>query len=162
MMGIPHGVMGMAAPLPPPIAQMKLVGTGVLHYAIWKVYTASLYTPTGEWRPQQPMGLHIEYHIQLDGKKIAERSIHEMREQGMPHREKWGQWKNQLKKIIPSVKSDTTLSAIYTPGSGTQFYKGSQWIGQIEGDDFGASFFGIWLNEGTSEPGLRRHLLGHR
>lgn len=151
-----------AAPLPQPMQSMTLVGSGTLDYAIWKVYTASLYTPTGEWKSDHAMGLHIHYHIQLDGKKIAERSIHEMKEQGMPHREKWGKWKYQLKTIIPSVKANTHLSAIYIPGSGTQFYKGDQWIGSIPGDDFGVSFFGIWLNEGTSEPKLRRHLLGKR
>jgi hypothetical protein len=69
-------------------------------------------------------------------------------------------WNSQMKAIFPDVKAGTVLTAISQPGKQTTFYDGATIIGSIKGDDFGKAFFGIWLAEKTSEPKLRRALLG--
>lgn len=143
----------------PGIPDAKKVGQGDLHYAIWHVYTASLYAPRGVWKPGSPMALRIQYHVSLEGKKIADRSIHEIKQQSSAHASKWPLWQAQLKKVIPNVKAGTILSAVFIPGQGTYFYKGHQVLGSISGDDFGVAFFDIWLASNTSEPALRRALL---
>lgn len=137
-----------------------VVGRGVLSYAFWDVYEATLYAPRGQWDPLKPFALSIEYYHAIDGKDIADRSVQEMRHQGYTDEVKLAAWNAQMKEIFPNVKKGTVFSAVYIPGKETIFYNGNQVIGIIKGDDFGRSFFDIWLNEKTSEPTLRRALLG--
>jgi len=143
----------------PGVPDAKKVGQGELKYAIWHVYTATLYAPKGIWQPHQPMALRIQYHLNLDGKKIADRSMHEIKHQSKVHAALFPSWHAQLKKIMPTVKSGTVLSAVFIPGQGTFFYQGTQLLGRVPGDTFGESFFDIWLGPKTSEPVLRKALL---
>lgn len=138
----------------------SVVGRGILSYAFWDVYKATLYAPKGRWSPAQPFALSIEYYRAIDGDDIADRSVQEMRKQGFNDEVKLAAWNAQMKDIFPDVKDGLILSAVYLPGKQTAFYSGGTVIGSIKGDEFGKMFFGIWLDEKTSEPDLRRALLG--
>ncbi len=138
----------------------SVVGRGVLSYAFWDLYAATLYAPEGRWDPTRPFALSIEYYRSIEGEDIADRSVQEMRQQGFSDEVKLATWNAQLKTIFPDVEDGTVLHAIYQPGRQTNFYRGSETIGVIKGDEFGKLFFGIWLDERTSEPELRRALLG--
>ncbi len=142
------------------VPNAAVVGRGVLTYAFWDVYQATLYAPEGKWQPSQPFALSLEYFREIKGKAIADRSIQEMRKQGFKDEVKLAAWNAQLKAIFPNVKDGTVLSAVYVPGQYTAFYNGADKIGTIKGDEFGRLFFGIWLDERTSAPDLRRALLG--
>ena len=142
------------------VPSASVVGRGVLSYAFWDVYQATLYAPKGRFDLSKPVALSIEYYCAIDGKDIADRSVQEMRKQGFNDEIKLATWNAQMKAIFPDVRDGTVLSAVYTPGRQTVFYSGSTIIGTIKGDDFGRLFFGIWLDEKTSEPELRRALLG--
>lgn len=137
-----------------------VVGRGVLSYVFWEVYEATLYAPKGHFDPRKPFALSIEYYLDINGRDIADKSVQEMRRQGFRDEIKLAAWNAQLKAIIPDVGKGTVLSAIYTPEQQTDFYRGSQAIGTIKGDDFAKLFFGIWLGDQTSKPELRRALLG--
>lgn len=138
----------------------SVVGRGVLSYAFWDVYKATLYAPDGKFDPRKPFALSIEYFVSINGHDIANRSTQEMRKQGFGDEVKLAAWNAQMKAIFPDVRNGTVLSAVYIPGKNTVFFRGDTIIGSIEGDDFGQLFFGIWLDEKTSEPKLRRALLG--
>lgn len=142
------------------VPDASVVGSGVLSYAFWDIYKASLFAPDGVWDPDKPYALSIEYFRAIKGKDIADRSVQEIRQQGFTNEVTLAAWNSQMKTIFPDVKKGTVLTAIYMPGKQTTFYKGADTIGVIKGDDFGKSFFGIWLAEKTSEPKLRRALLG--
>ncbi|MDE1901788.1 MAG: chalcone isomerase family protein [Alphaproteobacteria bacterium] len=142
------------------VPDAAVVGHGELNYIFWDIYDATLYAPRGKWNPDKSFALSIEYHCDIDGKEIADRAIAEMRNQGFSNEIKLATWDGQMKSIFPDVKNGTVLSAIYIPGKQTVFYDGDKVIGAIKGDDFGKLFFGIWLSEKTSEPDLRRALLG--
>lgn len=142
------------------VPNASVVGRGILSYMFWDVYKATLYAPKGRFDPQKPFALSIEYYHAIDGKDIADKSVQEIRRQGFKDEIKLATWHTQMNAIFPDVKDGTVLSAVYTPGSQTTFYNGNVAIGSIKGDDFGRSFLGIWLGEKTSEPKLRRALLG--
>lgn len=136
------------------------VGRGVFSYAFWDVYEATLYAPQGEWNPAQPFALSIEYFRDIRGKDIAERSVIEMRQQGVADETILATWGEQMRDIFPDVTKGVVLSAVYIPQQHTIFYHGNDVAGIIHGDDFGKSFFDIWLGEKTSQPKLRQALLG--
>ncbi len=154
-----HGALA-SEPIQASVPGASVVGRGVLSYAFWDVYEATLYAPQGRFDPAKPVALSIAYYHAIDGKDIADRSVQEMRKQGFNDEIKLAAWNAQMKAIFPDVKDGTVLSAVYTPGDRTAFYNGNKAIGSIKGDDFGKLFFGIWLGERASEPELRRALLG--
>lgn len=142
------------------VPDAAIVGSGVLSYGFWDIYQATLYAPQGHWDSAQPFSLSITYYRAIKGTDIADRSVQEMRKQGFIDEVKLAAWNAQMKSIFPNVNQGTVLSAVFIPERHTIFYKGTDAIGTIKGDDFGQLFFGIWLSKKTSEPKLRRELLG--
>lgn len=138
----------------------KQVGSGTLSFALWEVYDATLYAPDGKWDAHNPYALSIHYFMDIDGSDIAERSVEEMQKQGFSDTAKLKLWHEQMRRIFPDVKDGTVLTAVFIPNKSTHFYAGSKHIGSVEGNEFGIHFFNIWLSEKTSEPALRKKLLG--
>ena len=69
-------------------------------------------------------------------------------------------WYVEMNSIFPDVKNGTVLTAIFIPGKDTEFFENNRSIGAIKGDNFLRRFSDIWLGEKTSEPALRKKLLG--
>ena len=136
------------------------VGEGRLTYMLWDVYDASLYAPQGNWDPRQPFALQLSYLRELDGKKIADRSVEEMRAQGITDEIKLATWHAQMRKIFPDVDMGVSLTGVYTEQGTAIFYRNDVEIGRINDPQFSKAFFDIWLNQKTSAPDLRRKLLG--
>jgi hypothetical protein len=82
----------------------------------------------------------------------------EMRQLGVSD-ENRQKWSISLEKIFPNIAPGHSLTAIYRPQRGTLFLHNGQVIGEVPGDDFSKSFFGIWLDPRTSAPQLRTQLL---
>ena len=136
------------------------VGEGRLTYMLWDVYDAKLYAPKGNWRADRPFALQLSYLRALKGKKIADRSIEEMRGQGLTDEIKLATWHGQMRTIFPDVDAGVSLTGVYTEDGATIFYRDSIEIGRMTDPAFSKAFFGIWLNEATSAPNLRGKLLG--
>jgi len=141
------------------IPQVEKVGEGSLTYMFWHVYDAALYASEGQWQAEQPYALSLTYQRSLEGKKIADRSIEEIRRQGINDELKMASWHRQLSGILPDVEQGTILTGIYTEDKTTVFYHADTRIGEINDPDFGKHFFAIWLGENTLAPKLRKQLL---
>lgn len=136
------------------------VGEGRLTYLLWDVYDATLYAPDGSWQEGQPFALRLSYLRKIEGKKIADRSVEEMRKQGISDEVKLAAWHAQMSEIFPDVDEGVSLTGIYTEKGEAVFYKNNKEIGTIRDPAFSQAFFNIWLGEDTSAPDLRRKLLG--
>ena len=108
----------------------------------------------------QPFALKLSYLREIEGKKIADRSIEEMRDQGIQDEVKLATWHSQMRNIFPDVDAGINLTGISTDKGEAVFYKDNLEIGRISDPQFSKAFFDIWLNEQTSAPDLRRKLLG--
>lgn len=142
------------------IPDAKIVGEGRLSFAFWDIYDATLYAPKGRLDNQSPFALSIRYMRDIRGQEIAERSVQEIRALGFYDQKKLATWHSQMKDIFPDVSSDTVLTALFLPDGLTRFYRGNQEIGHVKDAQFAYWFSSIWLSENTSEPELRRRLLG--
>ena len=138
----------------------KKVGEGRMTYMFWDIYDAVLYAPNGVWREDRPYALKISYLRNLEGGKIADRSAQEIREQGFTDEAKLAAWHAQMRKIFPDVSEGISLTGVNTGTGEAVFYMNNVEIGRIKDEKFSRAFFGIWLNEKTSAPNLRRKLLG--
>lgn len=136
------------------------VGQGRLTYLFWEIYDATLYAPQGIWRRDKPFALQLSYLRELEGRKIADRTIEEIRNQGLVDEIKLATWHAQLRNIFPDIKKGTSLTGVFIDSGETLFYLGEKEIGRISDPQFSQVFFDIWLGENTSAPDLRQKLLG--
>lgn len=162
MMSLPQPAVAASDVILAKLQNPKIVGEGVLTYAFWDVYKATLYAPDGQWDARKPFVLSIEYYRDIKGAAIADRSVQEIRRQGFSDEIILAAWHSQMKAIFPDVQNGTTLSAAYIPGKETIFYRNGKRISAIKGDAFASHFFAIWLGQNTSEPSLRQALLGRK
>ena len=144
------------------VPKAQKVGEGRLTYMFWDVYDATLYAPQGDWNNDQPFALQLSYLREIEGKKIADRSAEEMRNQGIDDEVKLAAWHTQMRKIFPDVDEGVRLTGIHTDKGEAVFYRDNEEIGRINDPEFSRAFFDIWLNGKTSSPDLRRKLLGAR
>lgn len=142
------------------IADARKIGDGVLSYLFWDVYRATLYAPAAGWREDAPFVLSLAYLRDLKGADIAERTIDEIRKQGFADAAKLSDWSARLTKLFPDVADGVSLTAVRDARGRTVFYRGDVQIGSVDDADFTTRFFDIWLGVKTSEPKLRRALLG--
>ena len=142
------------------VPDAAVVGAAQMTFMLWDVYVATLHAPGGVWREEQPFALALAYQRQLRGKDIAKRSVKEMREQGFDDENQLAAWHEEMQQIFPDVYENTTLTGVRDARGYAIFYRNGERIGIIEEPAFSDWFFGIWLNEQTSEPALRKKLLG--
>lgn len=142
------------------IPNAKLVGNATFSFALWDVYHAELYTQSGTFDEHAPHALTLHYFLELKGADIAQRSVKEMKAQGFTDASKLLEWHTKMRDIFPDVHKGTELTAIFLPSKATYFYQGNQSIGSIEDSEFTKQFAAIWLGQKTSEPQMRKKLLG--
>ena len=158
-LGSPSLVLASQANIPD-LDTMDLVGEARLKVLFWNVYDAQLYAPQGRWSMENSYALSLTYLRDLKGRKIAERSIEEIRNQGFSDEAKLTRWFEMLASIIPDVNEQNTIVGVADAQSNTRFFLDGQLIGEIQEPEFTRAFFNIWLGERTSEPELRDQLLG--
>lgn len=59
------------------------------------------------------------------------------------------------------IKKDDVFDLVYEPGKGTTAYKNGEARGTIEGLDFKAALFGIWLSDDPADKELKERMLGN-
>lgn len=139
---------------------LQKIGEGRFSFMVWDVYDAALYASEGQWKTGQPVILTLSYLRDLEGQKIAESSIDEIKKQGFTNEVQLNQWYQDMLGIFPNVEKDDVITGIYTAQKETVFYKNSVQLGTINDPVFGQAFFDIWLGEQTLAPDLRAQLLG--
>ena len=109
----------------------------------------------------RPLALELAYRRAFSGRDIAQRSLAEMRRQESIDEAQAARWESQLAALLPDVRAGESLSGLHRPGEGAEFLRGDgRSLGLLRDARFSKLFFGIWLSPRTSEPALRRALLG--
>jgi hypothetical protein len=141
----------------------RLQGSGRLRYFGLHVYDARLWSGPaalgGDWAGVS-FALELEYARSLDGAKIADRSLAEMRRQEDIAAATAERWLAEMKRVFPDVREGDRLTGIHLPGQGARFHFNGALAGEVSDAAFARLFFGIWLSPRSSEPALRAALLG--
>lgn len=140
------------------------VPTAPVRLRVWgfEVYDARLWTPAGfrhSQYVQAPFALELQYLRRLEGTAIASRSIEEMRRIGPFSDAQAQNWLSAMQKLFPDVGKGDRITGIHWPGEGAEFWVNGQRVGMVKDVMFARLFFGIWLDERTSEPKMRAQLL---
>ena len=155
---------------PPPevareLAGAQLQGTAKLRFLGMDIYQARLWslTPlTPASYAQTPFALELSYARSLSGRLIAERSLKEMQRQGKQDSAREQAWLQAMVQAFPDVKAGDRITGLHVPGVGARFWFNGQSRPEVRDADFSRAFFGIWLSEASSEPAMRKNLLGQQ
>ena len=145
--------------------QYRLVGKSRLTFWGIQVYDASLWaTPAFKANnlSSQSFALELGYLRDFESKKIAEKSISEMRRSTVLTAITDAQakaWTLELMRVIPDIKKGDRVLGENRPDVGAVFRVNGQLSGEIRDVEFARLFFGIWLSPQTSEPTLRSALM---
>jgi hypothetical protein len=142
------------------LRDMDLIGEARMQVLFWDIYDARLLAPEGRLEAGEPFALSLTYLRDLEGEKIAARSIEEMRKQGLDDEAALARWYRSLVEIIPDVGESDEIVGFAAADGSTRFYLDGQLIGEVWEPEFTRAFFDIWLGEKSSEPRLRDQLLG--
>ena len=143
----------------------RLIGSGVLRCFGLRVYEARLWAQA-DFEPadyaRQPFALELVYDRKLEGEAIAERSVAEMRRVGSFSEAKARQWLLMMKQAFPDVAAQDRLLGVTDGAGDVSFFHNGRETARLQDAEYARLFFGIWLSDQTSAPGLRAALLGKR
>jgi hypothetical protein len=149
----------------PEVAALSGVApTAPVRLRVWgfEVYDARLWTPVGfrhSQYAQHAFALELQYLRRLEGAAIASRSIDEMRRVGNFSDAQAQGWLAALRELFPNVGAGERITGVNLPGVGAEFWVNGQRVGLVSDLAFARLFFGIWLDERSSEPRMRAQLL---
>lgn len=149
----------------PEVAALSgVVPTAPVRLRVWgfEVYDARLWTPVGfrhSQYAQYPFALELQYLRRLEGAAIASRSIDEMRRVGSFTDAQAQSWLAAMRELFPNVSAGERITGVNLPGVGAEFWVNGQRVGAVNDLAFARLFFGIWLDERSSEPKMRAQLL---
>ena len=155
--------------VPPPaeigvaMPSARLQGFGTMRFVGLPIYDVHLWSGAGfdaSRYETQTFALELRYARKLAGAAIAQRSIAEMRRTGTLDDRQADAWQAAMTQAFPDVAPGDRLTGVHAPGEATRFFHNGRPTSAVADPTFGRLFFGIWLAGTTSEPGLRRQLIG--
>jgi hypothetical protein len=140
---------------------LKALGGGLLRIFGFQIYNAYLWTPHGApFDRSKPHVLDLHYLRNFSAKQLAERSVDEMRGQGVGHDGVYSKWIAEMQRVFADVKEGDRLTGVVTQSRSAKFFYNGAYRGEIVDPAFTDAFFGIWLSEKSSQPRMRDRLLG--
>lgn len=132
-------------------------GTGEFRRWGFLVYEATLWA-NGDDPQKPPLALGLTYKRNLDGVKIADASVSEIRNLKIANEAQLKSWGVRMAEIFPDVKPEDRIVGVHLP-EGARFFHNGRLIGSVDDPAFARAFFAIWLDVRTSAPELRALLL---
>ena len=151
-------------PLPVALASevplLRPLGEGRLRWFGLHVYDSSLWVPGEAWSFDRVFALDIRYAMNIRGRDLTKRSLEEMRKLGFSDPARLRRWEEAMDRVFPDIRPGDRLVGVNIPGREARFYSQDRLLGTVPDPEFARAFFGIWLDEKTSEPALRARMLG--
>lgn len=139
----------------------QILGKAKFSFLFWDVYESQLLTSDG----QQPFSnlcqyslFEINYLRDISQIELIDNTVEQWQHLALSE-STYSAFLPLLKNIWPDIKTGDQL-AMLNQADTTFFYLNQQKIGEIVDATFAKAFLNIWLDENTSEPKLRKKLLG--
>ncbi len=148
--------------------QAPLRNAALLRYLKFiKAYVAALYLPEGvkaeDVLSDVPKRLEINYLVSIKGPDFGKGAEPTLRLNQTPDElAKLRSRIDRINSIYQDVKPGDRYALTYLPGRGTELALNGTPLTVIEGADFAAAYFGIWLGRDSIDDKLKRDLLKGR
>jgi len=145
--------------------QLPLRGAALLRWLnIFKVYVAALYLPNNgapdDVLADIPKRLEISYLVSIPGPDFGKGAEAILERNNSPDLLARLRGRiDQLNAVYRDVKPGDRYALTYVPGQGTELSYNGQPLITIEGADFAAAYFGIWLGNDPIDREMRRRLI---
>jgi hypothetical protein len=154
------GSAGVQAGAPAGETRLQLVGEARLEVLFWSIYDSRLYSADGSYTEgQRPVRLELQYLRDVEGSDLVEHTHNEWQHLQLRSESK-AAWLDQLAAMWPDVRENDVLAMEIGESGRSTFTLNGEALGSISDPEFGPSFLAIWLSPDTSQPGLRRDLIG--
>ncbi len=141
----------------------ELLGETRFRKYFFHVYDAFLWVPEDQhWALDGEYALDITYARDFEGEMLARSGREQMAEIGVGDEALRMEWYERMKGLFPDVSQGDRLIGWHRPGQGAWFYYNDALLDTVEDAAFGEAFFAVWLDQRTSEPRMRRELLGEQ
>ena len=148
--------------------ELKITGAGLLKYMrIFKVYTAAFYLESGA-SVDDALGdtakrFEVSYLRAFKGKDFGDATYKALRmsisEDEIERLRTRIEYHNSL---YTAVEPGDRYAVTYIPGKGTELARNGEVVGVIQGADFAAALFSIWVGDNPIDWKFRQDLLGAR
>lgn len=144
--------------------KLKKVGMAEFSYLFWDVYDSYLFNHSGKidsnypWYEQAPLALEIRYKRDIDAQDLIDNTVEQWEHLGLK-KDQYQEYLPWLKKVWPDLKEGDRLALFVQDGHSVFFYNKEE-IARQSDPYFSRIFLDIWLSADTSEPKLRKRLLG--
>ena len=146
--------------------QLEMKGNGILRYMrLIKVYAGALYTlpgvsPDGVLA-DTPKRLVVEYFLDLNGEDFGPATYKVLADNiSADEIERLRSRIDYHNSLYEDVQPGDRYSLTYVPGVGTELALNGVPRGVIEGADFAAAIFSLWLGDQPIDERFKRSLLG--
>jgi len=138
----------------------KKVGTAKFTYLLWDIYESELMTTSGKFtfNDQQQLLYKVTYLRDIKASDLIQETKKQWQHLGVK-KEVYQPYLSNLKSIWPDIQEGDSLTLFYNKDS-SAFYYNNGFIGEYKDQQFAKLFLDIWLSPNTSEPQLRKKLLG--
>lgn len=140
---------------------LELVGEARFSFLFWDIYQSQLQTSSGQYpvdTEKESIFYEIQYLIDITQENLLESTVEQWQHVGISDNV-YHKYITELSAIWPDISEGDTL-ALFVQADHSRFYFNGEYIGKIVEPAFAFDFLAIWLSEKTSEPELRRELLG--
>ena len=144
---------------------LEIRGTGLLRYLKFiKVYVGALYmlpdVPSDMALSDTPKRLEVEYFRNFKGEEFGAATNKIMAQNVDP--ETFERLRTKIEyhnSLYKDVRPGDRYSLTYVPGRGTTLALNDQPLGIIEGDEFAAALFSMWLGDNPINETFKKMLL---
>lgn len=144
-----------------PVASLDKLGEGEMNYLFWTLYKAEYFSlrQVGGKELPQDSALRITYYKSISKQALLEATEDQWLKLGYTPLEVLV-WLEPLKDIWTDVEPGDKLTFVASENGTGAFYFDNQLMGEISDTTFSDAFISIWLSSKTSQPRLRKQLLG--
>jgi hypothetical protein len=145
--------------------QIPIRGAALLRWLkIFKVYVAALYLPENgspnDVLADIPKRLEISYLVSIPGPDFGKGAEAILERNNSPSElARLRSRIDKLNAVYRDVKPGDRYALTYVPGQGTELSYNGRPLITIEGSDFAAAYFGIWLGKDPIDLEMRRRLI---
>ena len=147
------------------LADLHKIGHAKMSVLFFDVYDIELLSKDKNWQPDSyPQALKITYLRDISKEDLLKATKEQWQHIQLKQPNE-NLWLKKLDAIWPDIKEGNGLTILVDPYKTSKFYFTSKehknlLIGEISDPGFGPAFLDIWLGENTSEPKLRKRLIG--
>ena len=145
--------------------KLRLTGVGLLRYWGFKAYVGAFYmeqgTPIGSFLSDTAKRIELEYFRSIKGKDFGPATNKSIAKN--VDAKTFDRLRPQIEfhnSLYQDVQAGDRYSLTYVPGKGTELALNGQPKGIIEGAEFAAAVFSIWLGPKPMNETFKKQLLG--